>query len=455
MNILKQLQLERKLDALASQMEEMLHAQEQVVDQAQSEDPQALAAEEKRLAQELKKFQQQLEQAASLAAENGENQLQSQLDSLSAAMDEGQLSEQMQQTASEFQQGNTNQAAERSEEHAREMSQMLSGLQSMSKQLKDRKKAELGRKIRRSTEDLLYISEEQEDLHGQSKSLRTHSPRYKELSGRQSDVRTSLEQITNSLFEISKETFFITPELGASLGKASEEMSKALDRFSGRTPMAAVNNQQRALGEINRSVKQLIDILNQLEGSNSSTGYEEMMEKLSEMASQQQGLNQQSMPMPTPGSSGKPQQMPGGDQMQRMAAQQRALEAQMKQLSDEGEGMQEVLGDLEGIAKAMGEVGKDMEDQNMTDRTRRLQRQIVSRLLDATRSARQEEYSRKRESKSGENMARRSPPEIKLDSDLEKLRQDMKRALQEGYTRDYRRLIRAYFQALEEVEQEK
>ncbi len=454
MNILKQLQLERKLDALASQMEEMLAAQEQVVDQAKTEDPQTLAAEEKRLAKELEKFQQQLEAATKLAEENGEKELQSQLDSLATAMTEQQLSAQMNETAGDFQQGDLDQAAERSEEHARDMAQMLSGMKSMSKQLKDKKKADLGRKIRRATEDLLYVSEEQENLHVESKSLRTNSPRYRDLSGRQSDVRNSLDQITNQLFEISKETFFITPELGASLGKSSEEMGKALERFSGRTPMAVTRNQQKALGEINRSIKQLIDILDQLEGSNSSTGYEEMMEKLSEMAQQQQGLNQQSMPMP--GSSGKPQQMPGGDQMQRMAAQQRALEAQMKQLSEEeGGGMQEVLGDLEGLAKSMGEVGKDMEDQNMTDRTRRLQRQIVSRLLDATRSARQEEYSRKRESKSGENMARRSPPEIKLDSDLEKLRQDMKRALQEGYTRDYRRLIRAYFQALEEVEQEK
>ncbi len=447
MNILKQLQLERRLDALVKQAEELLHAQEDVVDRAKTDAPQDLAASEQSIAKQTGAFPQQIKETADLARENGEESTAALLDSLVQALTEQQLSAQMQQTASQFAQGNRQSGEQRSQQHARDLAQTLNQLTAMAKDLKERKKADVARKIRQSVEDLLYVSEEQESLIDEGRSLGTYSPRYSQLAGRQGDLQSALKNITNSVFNISKETFFITPDLGASLGKASEQMASAAERFSSRSPMMVGNYQQRALGEINSSARQLIDILGQLENSSSSTGYEEMMQRLSEMPQQQQGLNQQSLPLPGPGGQ---QQMPGGDQMSRLAAQQRALQEQMKQAAEDAEGMQDILGDLESIAQNMGDVAKDFEDQNVTERTRRLQRQIVSRLLDATRSARQEEYSKKRESKTGEDRARRSPEQLNRNAELEQLRRDLKRALQEGYTRDYRRLIRAYFQALEE-----
>ena len=452
MEILQQLQLERRLDELVKQMEELLHDQEQVLDQMESEDSQKLAEDEKALAKSMETFEDRLEETKSLTEQSGDEQLQAELDSLMQALAEKDIPEDMRQVSQNLQQGQMNEAQEGGEQTARDLSEMLSQLSKASSGLKERRKNELAGKIRRLTEELLYVSEDQEDLAQASKDLGTQSPRYRSLAGRQDDIRKALKNMTNRLFEVSKETFFITPDLGASLGKASDELDKAVERYTSRNPRTVSAPQQAALGEINKSAKRLIDILGELQNSNSSTGYEEMMEKLSQMASQQQGLNQQSQSMPMPGQEGQ-QPMPGGSgqgQFSRMAAEQRALQQQMEELADKGQGMKEILGDLDGIAKAMGEVSDDLEEKNVNERTRRLQRQIVSRLLDATRSARQKEYSEKRESFTGKDIVRRPPPELQLDSDAEKLRRDLKRALQEGYTRDYRRLIRAYFQALEE-----
>jgi len=167
------------------------------------------------------------------------------------------------------------------------------------------------------------------------------------------------------------------------------------------------------------------------------------------MAGSQQGLNQQTMPMF--GSEGQGMMPGAGDKLSQLAAQQRALQEQMQKASEGAQGMQEILGDLGQIAAQMGEVAKDLEDKNLGERTRRLQQQIVNRLLDATRSAREEEYSRQRESKSGEQMARRSPPPLMQELEQQRISRDLQKALQEGYTRDYRELIRQYFQALEQT----
>jgi len=451
MVILKQLQLERRMDELVKQIEEILHGQEQTLAQMDTANSQQLTDRQNALAKSMEMFENRLQETSDLAEESGEKALSEELDNLAQQIDDKNIPKNMRKVGQNISQGQLNQARSGGEQNARDLAEIASKLSKAANDLKEQRKNELAKKIRRLTEELLYLSQDQEELAEQSKELGTQSPRYRSLAGRQDDIRSALQGVTERLFDVSKETFFITPDLGATLGKASQELDKAIEKYTGRSPRSASTSQLKALGEINKSARQLIDILGQLQNSSSSSGYEEMMERLSEMASSQQGLNQQSMPMP--GGQGE-QMMPGGQQLARMAAQQRALQQQMEQLAEDGQGMQEILGDLDGIAKAMGEVSDDLEDQNITARTRRLQRQIVSRLLDATRSARQKEYSQKRESKIGKDITRRSPQQLQFDSDKEKLRRDLKRALQEGYTRDYRRLIRAYFQALEEAEKE-
>ncbi len=448
MEILKQLQLERRLDELVKQVEEILNDQEEVLAEMDASENVESALKERQISNKMKSFEQRLQEAAELASENGEEQLADELDSLAADAASKKIPENMQAMSQDLLSGSQKEARDKGEENARNLAALSSALSNSATNLKERRKNELARKIRRLVEEVLYLSQNQEELYDLSEKISAQSPRYRSLASRQDDIKNALSELTDRVFEVGKETFFITPQLGASLGKASQEIDQAIERYISRNPRSVSTPQRNALGEMNSSGKQLLDILSQLKSSSSSSGYEEMLERLSQMAQQQQGLNQQSMPMPGPGGQ---QQMPGGQQLSQLAAQQRALQEKMKQLGEDAQGMQEILGDLEGVSDAMGEVSDDLENQNVTKRTRRLQRQIVSRLLDATRSAKQKEYSKKRESKAGEDLTRKSPPPIQLDSDKEKLRQDLKRALQEGYTRDYRRLIRSYFQALEEI----
>ncbi len=457
LSILEQLQLERKMDELVKQAEELLHRQEEILAEMEENPSEELAKQQESLANSTDNFKQNMESAKKLAEDADETALADALDSLMNAMDEKQLSSNMRQTAQDISAGNMESAKPRGEQSARDLSEMASQLSNAGEAMKQNRKDELEDKLRRLTEELLYVSQAQESLADESERTGTHSPRFRGLAGQQEDIRNSLSGVTGRLFEVSRETFFVTPSLGAKLGKASEDMGSALDKYSDRNPRSVAKPQESALGNINQAARELLDALGQMQGSSSSSGYEEMMEKLSEMAQQQSGLNQQSSGMPMPGEGQQmpgSQPMPGNQGMQgmgKMAAQQRALQQGMQKLSEEGQGMQDILGDLDGVAKSMGEVAGDMEEKNINQRTRRLQRQIVSRLLDATRSVREQEYSRKRESISGKDLVRKSPKGLQFDKDKDQLRRDLLRALQEGYTRDYRALIRAYYQQLEQT----
>ena len=79
------------------------------------------------------------------------------------------------------------------------------------------------------------------------------------------------------------------------------------------------------------------------------------------------------------------------------------------------------------------------------------QEHILSKLLDAQRSINERDYKNERESKAGQDVARQSPAQLNLSSDKgkNKIKDELNKAAQEGYTKDYEELIRKYYDALQ------
>jgi len=93
-----------------------------------------------------------------------------------------------------------------------------------------------------------------------------------------------------------------------------------------------------------------------------------------------------------------------------------------------------------------------MKSLNYDRKTIERQQNILSRMLDAQKSVREREYSRKRKAEVGKEYARQSPSELAetVDEKKAKLRKELKQALEEGYSIDYEKLIEEYFRNLNE-----
>jgi hypothetical protein len=171
-------------------------------------------------------------------------------------------------------------------------------------------------------------------------------------------------------------------------------------------------------------------------------------------AAQQQALNQQMQQMmgQQQGQGGQRLGQQEGEQTGRMAAQQEAIRKSLEDLNKQQQtGGKKALGDLDKMAKEMQEIVQDMKSGNISDETLRRQERILSRLLDATRSTREQDFEKQREAKSGQNANRTSPVAIDLTTQEGKNRalQELLRSLKQGYTKDYETLIRKYFEALQ------
>ena len=446
LDILKQLKLERQLEELAERAEEMAERQDDIADSLMTEsEADEQVQREQQLKRDMEDFQQQLEETGDLAAERDSTTAQE----LSEIGEQSEtIPDEMEEMSGQMTSGEKQKAEQQGRQISQKLQKMSHQLSQSKQSMVSRKKEELSGQMLEAVRDLVSLSQLQEELKRESADMSVQSPRFRDRASLQSGLREGLEKVINKLFELSQQTFFITPEIGKSLGQSGAMMETAMSNYTNRQPRDVSSQQSRAVESMNRASVQILDAMDKMQGSSSSTGFSELMEQLQQMAGQQAGLNQQTqdMMMPMPGEGGSmPMDQMG--QMGRMAAEQRALQRAMEEAAQRAEELGGVLGDLGQAGDQMGEVADSLEDRHVGERTLRLQEKILSRLLDAQRSVRTQKLSRERQSKTGENLTRRSPGEIPEDVLEEMLRRDIMRAMKEGYSPDYQKLIRDYYRA--------
>jgi len=185
-----------------------------------------------------------------------------------------------------------------------------------------------------------------------------------------------------------------------------------------------------------------------LANSGSGTGFEQYLQKMQQLSGQQGKLNEESLNF-FGGNRGKLSMQQQG-QLRRMAAEQGAIRNSLQELGKNMQDKSDVLGDLDQMAKEMGEVVNEFQSLNIDRQTIERQQKILSRMLDAQKSVREKDYSKKRLAEVGKDYIRKSP-QISKNSEnirLKQLKLDLIRALREGYNPDYEKLIEEYFRAL-------
>jgi hypothetical protein len=135
----------------------------------------------------------------------------------------------------------------------------------------------------------------------------------------------------------------------------------------------------------------------------------------------------------------------------RILAKQQALRGQLEQLMQSMGGTQPGLtSSLDGVLEEMRAVEQDLASQNVTRELIERQESILSHLLDAQRSVRQQGFKEKRESESGRPFEVQVRPRLPEDKGERNrlLREELMRALKQGYPAEYEEMIRRYFERL-------
>jgi hypothetical protein len=452
MNILKQLQMEMKLDELAKRAEQLLEKQQDINKDIENapegkERPEE-AASEAALQKEMEAFEREFQEAQEQLKESPYNPEQA-MKAADSLLQANEFPQTMEQMSGDLQQGSNSGAKQKGSKIQSGLAQLSAQMKQAKEQMTSAAKQELAQELQKIASELLELSHRQEALLDTSLTMDRASPRFRQQAQEQQNLRTYLEKSAQDLFKLSQKSFFITPQMGSAVDQAFRGMDQALIGYTARNPQSVQNQQQGAMGGLNRAVMEINQSLNQLSSSSSSTGFSEMMEQLSKMAGQQGQINQGTMALipggTNPGSLSLQQQAA----MSRLAAEQGALQQALEDWNQANQQTSQMMGRLGELGKEMQEVVKDLQNRQVDQRTLKRQEQILTRLLDAQRSVREREYKKERISRTAQgDYFKPSPGQADENLGPDVIREQMLKALKEGYTREYQQLIRDYFEAL-------
>jgi len=446
-DLLKRLRQEQEMNSLVRKSEELVKEQEKILKNPNRENNDQLAQREQQIGQALDSMALQMQD---LASQLDDKTLSKDLEDLAQQMAQDSMSQQAQSAAQDFQQSRKSSAQQKGTKLQSGLKSLQQKLQEMKDRMQQRRSAEIADKLLQAANDLLTVSDAQEELEQRVDRTRD----LPSLVAEENRLRDAARIVAETLAALSMRNMMVPPQLGEPVitsMKSADDAAQALQSGSG---VGAKAGTEGARFGLNQAVAAILSTLQSAQqGGGFGGDMESMMEQLSRAISEQMSLGQGmgSLPIPIPGGMSPGQAQQWSDLMARQQALRQMLEQMMKGAGQQPGGMQPgMTGSVEAAIEEMKQLEQDLAGLNqprpMVERSQR----IVNKLLDAQRSIRQRENNPQREAETGRAFAAPGSPRLPTDLGERKklLREELMRALKEDFPREYEPNVKAYFDAL-------
>ena len=420
-----------------------------------SEKREQLAREQERAREKMQKLRKQMQQLSKdMKGMRGAPQQQMQ----KMQQQTQQMPQQMKQNSQQLRQNQLRKARQGQRQMQKKLQQMQQAMQQMQKSMNKKGKQLNVAGLRQALANTLRLSKEQEALRRRTGGLSTGSPALRTVTRRQNELAEGLRTTSDSLTALSREIPKMTRAVQRETGESLRAMQQAVEAMTGRTAQRAGGHQKVAMKNLNELALLLSQLLQQMQQSQNGQGggmsAQQMMQQLQQMAGQQQKLNGQVQQMLND-MQGDRLTRGQSQRLKQMAQQQKALQKQLQQLRKQGADGQ-AIGDLERVAEQMGETIGEMQRQRLNRETLKRQQQILSRLLQAQQSLQKRGKKEQRRGRTADgDYTQERPADAAPEAEAQRLRRALIRSLESGYTPDYERLIKRYFELLQEQRQER
>ncbi len=462
-NLLKRLQVEQKIDELAKRTGKLTDKQDEINKQtnesnlSDKQEKNNLSEKQNDVTNELNNVDKEMDKLSKLM-ESLKDMPQEDMQKLKEDF-EKQKNQQLSQEASQnIQQNQKMMVQQKQEQLSKNMENLKKQVEQLKQSINQNNLMQTFNDMRKVMDNLVSLSKQQENLKNQvQQSNQISSSSLDKETEQQNEIQSNLDKVMQMMSELSQKTFAISPEMEKELGDAKKEMDQSIQSMQNRNSNLSVMNQSNAMGSINKAATMMENSLESMMqgGGQGQGGMMSLMQQLNQMSQQQMNLNNLTQ-MLQQGEQGK-LSMQQQAQLQRLAQQQELIRKSLQQLNKEAKESGEaskIPADLDHVAKQMQEVVSGMNTEKLDDNIIQKQERILSKLLDAQRSINERDYEKNRESNTGKDIVRKSPADLNLSSGKGKdqITDELNRAVQEGYTRDYEELIRKYYEALQKEE---
>lgn len=452
LELFKQVQLEQQLERLVEQAEYLAKTQEQISktlkNQAKNND--GIKESLKQQSAKQAALERNLEETLKNKKLNDFDKAREELQKTSEQAEQQNMTRRLQKMAAQISAGEQKESSRQSGQMQQQMAQQQQQLSSAMRDIRDANKKQIQREMALAARKLLKLSRAQEKLGRETRGASNVNEQLQKLGREQDQIQQNLKKVISKIVGLSRKTFFMEPALSSHLRSASREMENSLRGLSERQTAQASGAQIKAMAALNRSAQAMQKSMQNMKGSQSGTGFAEFMKKMEQMAGAQGGVNSGTMQLFGQQGKGGQEGMKSGGNGQRLAARQKAIQQAMEQMAGEQAGRRDMLGRLSKMGQDMDEIIQDLLNNKVTRKTIQRQQQIMTRMLDAQKSAQTRKLSKKRRAVKPGSFQPKDPKKLATyeKEQLKKLMDAMRRIPQQGFSGDYEKLIKAYYKSL-------
>ena len=456
LELFKNFQLQQQLEEAASRAEDIENVQaklsERTSDDGRIKDPKSLSLEQQQAAQDMTSLETKMEEISD-RMQDMKHAPTSAMNQLNQETLDQQLPQKMLQNAQQMEAGQMQQANQGQQTMSQSMQQLQSDLRQMQSQMTGQQMQINTAALKQILSNTLRLSIDQEQLRMEIADATRESPLLRDFARRQSILSSGGRLVADSLQSLGRKVPQMSREVQEFAGNAILNMESTIVNLSDRDPLTAQNLSGLAMTNLNNLALVLSDLLEQLMNSSSSSGsggmsMENMIQQLQQMARQQDQLNQALKELY--GQQSGERLTPDMQQrLNQLAAQQESMSRRLSEMAQERDLANRLAGDLDRIAQQMQETVEDLRSQPRNRPSIQRQQQIMTRLLDASRSLQERGRERRREGRQAEDIEGVSSAEISLNMTKDQIQRALIDAIESGYARDYQILIQRYFELLE------
>ncbi|WP_345113637.1 DUF4175 family protein [Hymenobacter algoricola] len=478
LEMFKQLQYEQKQEQATEKLEQLAQEQEKLAEQTEKNDKdnQAKGDDKKQQQQKQEELKQQQaeknQQFKDVKKDLDElKKMDEQLENQNGADDmkpeQQQVDEQQQESEEQLGKNQNQKASQSQQKAAQQMKQMAQKMRQQQQEEESDQKQENIDDLRDILENLLKLSFDEESLMKQFRQVDQTDPRFVQLGQNQRKLKDDAAVIQDSLYALAKRVAQLQSFVTREVGEMNGRMDESLDQIRQRNVARATGSQQLAMTSMNNLALMLNDALQQMQqeqresqsqpqqgggkpgkkkkkGSSAGDG---------QMGRMQQQLNQQIQQLQQSGKTGRAM----SEDLAKLAAQQQMLREALKELeklqekggkgTKDGKG-QDGAGGTGDVKKLMEQTETDLVNKRLTEQTVLRQRQILTRLLEVEKSARERDQDEKREAQTAQTRPPVFPPAFDKYKQQKNRQTELLRTVPPALTPYYQREVSEYFQKM-------
>ncbi len=510
LEVFKQMQLEQKVEETANKLDELAKDEEKLAEKTEQNDKEnpdnKASNQDQKVDQKVKQEQLKQEQADNQKEfEDLKKELQDLKQMDKELGDQNGLDEQkpdQEQTDQDLQESQQQLGKNQNKKAAAKQKSAASRMKQMAKKMRDQMSEEESDQAQENIDDLrdilenlLTLSFDQEGLMKEFRKVDQSDPRFVQLGQTQRKLRDDAKIIQDSLYALAKKEpkiqSFVTREVGEMNGRMDESLTHIQQRDLGR----ATATEQQAMTSMNNLALMLQSSLDQMQqeaqagkgqpkDGQGKPGKKKGKSKgqgpggkpgPGNMGQMQQQLNEQIQKLSQSGKSGREM----SQELAKLAGQQQMLRQAMQQLDKmqqgggkpggpagqgkdgkEGkpEGKEGAAGGKDGkdeqgggtgdLKKMMEQTETDLVNKRLTEQTLLRQQQILTRLLEVEKSARERDQDTKREAQTAQVKPPGFPPAFDKYKASKERQTELLRSTPPSLTPYYQREVGEYFQKI-------